>query len=247
MFRGIFLRASSKRIDGYEVTQDKCDLEDFKNYPRETWRRGDDLHRDDGPAVIVRHPKTGEVVLEQHWKHGHLHRDGAPAVIERFEGTGEPKMEQYWQEGLLTREDGPAQIEYHGTSQTHSWYRNNQLHHEERPAIETICSNGVVEMEEWYLDGKLHRDDAPARVFRHEETGAVEWEEWRQHGLSHRDNGPAYREWDITTGIVVHEIWRQNGETYRADGPAELYRNPQTGEAELPPTDIEIELRPLGC
>jgi hypothetical protein len=57
-----------------------------------------ELHRDDGPAIVVPDGR------EYWYQHGQLHRDGGPALVD-------PDVKQEWyQYGKLHREDGPAII-----------------------------------------------------------------------------------------------------------------------------------------
>ncbi|MEZ5692244.1 MAG: hypothetical protein R3D99_00010 [Altererythrobacter sp.] len=48
---------------------------------REQWELDGVVHRDEGPAVIFRHPETMAVMEEQYYVNGRLHRDPEPARI----------------------------------------------------------------------------------------------------------------------------------------------------------------------
>ena len=121
MFGGIFNKASRKQIDGYEVAQDESDLEGFRGHRQEAWTKEGMLHHEDGPAVLVRDRKTGDILLEQYWNQGELHRDDAPAVIQYCPVARGIKLEQYWVHGRPHRLNGPAQIEYDADFRTQSW------------------------------------------------------------------------------------------------------------------------------
>jgi hypothetical protein len=70
-----------------------------------------ELHREDGPAVIL---ASGSQIW---YRHGKYHRDGGPAA-EWYNG------EKWWcREGRLHREDGPAFI---GADGSKSWWLNGE-------------------------------------------------------------------------------------------------------------------------
>ena len=73
----------------------------------QAWYLHDQLHREDGPAII--RPDG----LQYWYLHGQLHREDGPAVIY-------PDGSQYWYlHGQLHREDGPAIINPDGYQ---AWY-----------------------------------------------------------------------------------------------------------------------------
>jgi len=74
------------------------------------WYLNDELHREDGPAVVEYSDGTKVWYLN-----GKRHREDGPAV-ERSGGTKE-----WWLNGNLHREDGPA---YEGFDGTKMWYLN---------------------------------------------------------------------------------------------------------------------------
>lgn len=78
----------------------------------EKWRMNRKLHRENGPAVIVRDERSGEVIEEYWYRNGKLHREGGPAVIDRSERNSvSPDIavtEMWFQDGELHRENGPA-------------------------------------------------------------------------------------------------------------------------------------------
>ena len=76
-------------IKEYKVTLD-ADLDFGKNKPGlryngaaicERWELDGVTHRDEGPAVIYRHPETMQPIVEEYWVNGRRHREPEPAVI----------------------------------------------------------------------------------------------------------------------------------------------------------------------
>jgi hypothetical protein len=61
------------------------------------------LHRDYGPAVIMRSASTGTVIREEYWVNGLRHRQGLPAVIQRCPNTGRNLQEEFFEEGRLIK------------------------------------------------------------------------------------------------------------------------------------------------
>ena len=107
------------------------------------WRNeNDELHREDGPAVIYPDGENCWYIYDK------LHREDGPAVFCR-DGR------QYWYiNGKLHREDGPAIIFTDGEQK---WYINGKLHREDGPAV--IYPNG---RQYWYINGhdvtdKIHK------------------------------------------------------------------------------------------
>ena len=99
----------------------------------QAWYLHDQLHREDGPAIIYPNGK-------QAWHlHGQRHREDGPAIIY-------PNGYQVWYlHGKRHREDGPAVIHPNGLQY---WYLHGQRHREDGPAI--INPDG---RQEWYLHG----------------------------------------------------------------------------------------------
>jgi hypothetical protein len=65
---------------------------------REEWRLNR-LHRDKGPAVIVRDPVTGRVTEEAWYCIGRRHRIEGPAVVRFDAATGLRTYEEFWRNG----------------------------------------------------------------------------------------------------------------------------------------------------
>ena len=68
---------------------------------REEHWRGNLLHREDGPAVVVRDPRSGVVVEEKWYCRNEIHRPDGPAVIRRHPVTGDVLRAEYYLEGDL--------------------------------------------------------------------------------------------------------------------------------------------------
>jgi hypothetical protein len=60
------------------------------------------------------------------------------------------------------------------------WYRNNQRHREDGPAV--ICANGY---KAWFRNDQYHREDGPAVIY------ADGSKKWYRNGQRHREDGPA--------------------------------------------------------
>lgn len=188
-------RYSRVETDTNEYTQ---------GYERETHYLCDLVHRDDGPAIVVRNPDTNEVVREEHWKNGVLHRD-----------------------------DGPA-IEWLSECGDKEWYQDGKLHRDcDLPAVVRSDDSGDLNIHEaWYSRGVLHRVGAPASIWRDSDCKdhPIVHEAWYMDGFRHRDDGPAVSEFDPKSGIAVHEQWYWLDLVHRSDGPAIIERDSVSGE-----------------
>lgn len=80
-----------------------------------TWKVGNSLHREDGPAFIYKG-------REEWWLHGKTHRIGGPAV-EDIDG-----YLRWYKHGKLHREDGPAVVNPVGKNY---WHVNTRQYSEE--------------------------------------------------------------------------------------------------------------------
>lgn len=67
------------------------------------------LHREDGPAFVVR--VDGSTETEAWYLNGQLHRQDNPAIT-RYFPNGMPRAEEWYLEGEKHREDDPAEITY---------------------------------------------------------------------------------------------------------------------------------------
>lgn len=144
-------------------------------YGTEKWyNEKNELHREDGPAVIYKYKED----RKEWWINGKLHRVGAPAIIEKN------KTEEWWVNGKLHRENGPAIISFNGNQ---IWYKNGEAHREgDEPAL--IVHYKSNEMKtiyrnlSWYKHGKLHRKNGPAIIFEDTSNGNIIEEEWWING-----------------------------------------------------------------
>ena len=92
---------------------------------REEWFLNDELHRTDGPAVIIYRKDSS--VEEEHWRlNGKYYRTNGPAIV-RY------------------RKDGSVEEEH--------WYSNNEFHRTDGPAIVYYRKNGSVSSGYWFLNG----------------------------------------------------------------------------------------------
>ena len=104
-----------------------------------SYRRGDTVHRTNGPARICADGK------KEWWVNGELHREDGPA-IEHPDGS------TVWcLNGNLHREDGPA-VEYSDGSKM--WCLNGNLHRIDGPAI--VRRDGD---NEWYLNDTKYTEE----------------------------------------------------------------------------------------
>lgn len=84
---------------------------------REEHWKGDMRHRDGGPALIERCPKTGIVVREEYWREGVRHRYAGAAIIERNPLNGVVRLEEFFLNGdLIKRKVYPPQDRFPGCS-----------------------------------------------------------------------------------------------------------------------------------
>jgi hypothetical protein len=121
--------------------------------------KGRNIHREDGPAVIMANGS-------QFWHQNHqLHRTDGPAVT--FADGGQ----EWYQDGRRHRLDGPAVIRVDGTQK---WWLNGQIHRLDGPAV--IWANGG---QDWWLYGVEYEEDThPGNVFRKEHNLPLKYEDW---------------------------------------------------------------------
>ncbi len=109
------------------------------------WYENHNLHREDGPAVIL------DNGVEKWYFAGKLHRVGGPAE------THPNGSEKWYTNNQLHRENGPAVTKIKdGKIILQEWYEHDKLHRLDGPAV--ITENG----KQWYYKGNLHRLDGPA-------------------------------------------------------------------------------------
>lgn len=125
------------------------------------------LHRapSEGPAVIIRDPKTGNVAIERFYVNGKIHRDDGPAEI-HFGESGRIVFMAYYKNGRMHRDyrDGPALIirdEVTGRVEEEGYFSSGTPHRHpaDGPAKIYYPKEGPVQHEHHYrgnyVDGDL--------------------------------------------------------------------------------------------
>lgn len=110
----------------------------------------------DGPAcVVARCDKNENLTVWEYASDGKLHREDGPAVILSIPESGQTTMELYYRDNVLHRDDGPAITFYdcEGVKTGEHWYSNGVLHRDADPAMieygdgmiifERHCQNGI--------------------------------------------------------------------------------------------------------
>jgi len=85
----------------------------------------EELHNDDGPAIIQ---KTDETINEWHFIKGKLHKENGPAIIKKY---------------------------YNGQLKSKTYAINGKLHNEYGPAFIAYRKDGSIKSERYYLEGAL--------------------------------------------------------------------------------------------
>ena len=99
-----------------------------------------ELHRDDGPALIL--PADPDFPIEETWWviHGKVHREDGPAITDQHG--------YFWcRDNYYHRDGGPAVELYQGGK---AWYRHGQYHREDGPALYN------ADYWSWYLENVLY-------------------------------------------------------------------------------------------
>jgi len=142
------------------------------------------------------------------------HKEGFPCHPEIVQAIKDGKMKK------MMRLDGVAKIKLDDRGRLNSitepvvelidgtkvWYKNNNRHREDGPAVESPERNNS-----WWLNGQLHRTDGPAIEYK---DGT---KKWYLNGRLHRTDGPAR---EYTNGT---KEWYVNGQLHNANGPAVIY------------------------
>ena len=99
-------------------------LEFHENNNSKMYILNEQLHRENGPAVIY-YFKNGKIQVEIYLKNDQLHRENGPAKI-RYNIIGNIEEKHYYQNGKRHREDGPAIIHYNiiGNIEEKHYYQN---------------------------------------------------------------------------------------------------------------------------
>jgi hypothetical protein len=78
----------------------------------EEWKTNGDLHREEGPALVV-YFVCGNVEYQSYYIKDVQHREDGPSYTEYYRGSDGAKRVDVWRkEGKKHREDGPAEIWY---------------------------------------------------------------------------------------------------------------------------------------
>lgn len=96
----------------------------------ELWLLNDELHREDGPACVMRRTQDGAVGFELWYDHGRLHREDGPAALHYDFDTGRVTEAHYFRHGALSRSDGgPESLDFDAQSgrlRNATWRRDNE-------------------------------------------------------------------------------------------------------------------------
>ena|ERR1700735_1249610 len=171
----------------------------------------DELHREDGPAVI-KYNYAFDTAEESYYLHGKRHRKNGPAVIVR--NSDGSTVEEYHRNGKLDRTDGPAIVIRNSDGSTvEEYYRNGGLHRKNGPQIVKRYADGSTE-ENYCDDGqdrlhhdRLHRFDGPASIVRNAD-GSLKEERYYYGGIPRDiEFGPAVIKHNAD-GTTVREYYR---------------------------------------
>lgn len=218
-----FLHGVRHRVDGPAGDDNWTDS--FSHNVSQPWYYGGKLHRDDGPARVVR-ANAGRghyTVCEEYYQHGFRHRAGGPAVSVR-DHHGRLLREEWHYLGIQHCPTGPSERVWHASpdsppdrpliAERVAYHVQGILHRTDGPAVATWWPCGTRRSELWYSMGRPHRDgDAAHREW--DDTDVLVKEEWRFAGIFHRVGGPAHT--DTTT---IEYLFA--GELHRIDGPASV-------------------------
>lgn len=169
------------------------------------------LHKEDGPAKIVKNKKDIEVIVE-YFMFGRHHRKDGPAYMIFENGN---YCREWIQNDEKHRLDGPAIINF---------YRENINSFDENCSINIdnyfSTDEKIYIEEEYYVGGCLHRQDGPAIVKKIKENDNVKIESFYYYinGCLHRLDGPAIKN-------DTEELWYCNGLLHRMNGPAVVRKN----------------------
>ena len=94
---------------------------------------------------------------------GKLHREDGPASIIRY-ANGNIRVEMYYWDDKWHRENGPAICLWHenGNIEQMLYYQHGRKHRVDGPQCQVFDVNGHLRIEDWCIDGKLHRIGKPA-------------------------------------------------------------------------------------
>lgn len=101
----------------------------------------------------------GEIALFELWeKDGEMCRPNGPALIERSNRTGQVVLEIWCRDGKEHRPDGPAVSEYRDDPTCmpvrRLWMWQGKKHRRNGPALEEWDETGNIVRTEWWIDGQ---------------------------------------------------------------------------------------------
>lgn len=101
------------------------------------------LHRDDGPAYILK--KSGNIVYTSWNIYGVSHRVDGPA-IENFDEHGNIIVEEWKYNGKFHRDNGPARIGYHKNTRIkwEEWWEHGHTHNPNGPRFIEYYDHGGI-------------------------------------------------------------------------------------------------------
>ena len=164
----------------YKVSITGYENKVFYGYLKEEWRNATgELHRENGPAIIVANPRTGDVHLQEYYWHGWLHRENGPARIERY---SEQLIEEWFITGKEHRDDAPAYLSTDpatGRIQAERWYTNGEPHKIGAPAMLVHKMDGSgYSTASYYINGVRYFETLEAMIeeeYEPDESRLVPW------------------------------------------------------------------------
>jgi hypothetical protein len=133
----------------------KCVTTISGDYTTVKWFKGDDMHREGGPA-FTQH-KGEKLVVEEWFKDGQWHRDGGlPARTHYDSTTGQPTMVRWCENGKRHRlGDLPAVVHYKDGRPFHQEWCIDDLEHRIGGPARIIESNGQTHRI-WFKNGQSY-------------------------------------------------------------------------------------------
>ena len=187
----------------------------------EVWYNKGVRHRVNAPAE-THWDKNGNIIQTIWYKYNRIHRDDGPAYMVRSyepgpdisHGIMAENYDVWYEEGIRHREGQPAEIWYNSKGKIirELWRDNDEKHREDGPADLWYDDDGKVIKEIWAISDNKHRIGLPAEIWTDRVTGVTTVEGWYIDGVKHRKSGPALtrRTYDgrllemrwITDGII---------------------------------------------
>jgi len=208
------------KVADYTVQIKPTQSEDGRACVKESWLRGGELDREDGPALIIKDIEKNETIETGYYQKGLLHRVGKRAEHAFTDNT---ETIIYAEHGKAHRVDGPAIIDINRKTNLvigTAWVRNDKSHREDGPStLHRDPDSGIAVVTIFERHGLMHRTDGPAYIERDKETGIITVEDYHIDGNLHRDNGPASIERDRETGAINRADFYRNGVLFDPNSP----------------------------